>query len=197
MDLLNREERWSYVVFLQTLGKYLEVKSEMGETKDIHFRLARASLLKYADWMDENEYPYLDKPEQLEFPTSTWAAQELRKVCVFLLAARWARPGEGSRYRNRGVAFFDHARNFLSQAPDAATVRNLALILGQVPLLQHVAEKPPDWELNLPFIEDAFPPKRVFTPQKIQAKINLKSILLTLGVSGLLRLIRFVANRNR
>ena len=40
--------------------------------------------------MVEHERPYLDHPEQLEYPTETWAAQELRKANVLRWAARYA-----------------------------------------------------------------------------------------------------------
>ena len=52
------------------------------------YSYARITLLRYADWMAEHEYPFLDKPEKLEFPTETWAAQDMRKVEVFQWAAR-------------------------------------------------------------------------------------------------------------
>jgi hypothetical protein len=192
LDLLNREERWSYVVFLQVLGRYLDAKAELGETADMAFRLARASLLAYAAWMADHEYPYLDRPEQLEFPTSTWAGQELRKVNAFLYAARYAPPGEGRRYLGKAEAFFAKARDYLAAAPDPDTVRNLALILGQEPLLRHCREAGDAWELGLPWVTEKFPPKRTFVPQKAQAKRNLKATAATLGVAGLVRLAAFV-----
>lgn len=212
MDLLNREERWSYVVFLQSLGKYLEAKREAGEAgagadagdagradqvADGPFRMARASLLRYAAWMLDHEYPYLDKPEQLEFPTSTWAAQELRKVHAFLYAARWAPPGQGKRYRDKADAFLAKAKAYLAAAPDPATVRNLALILGQLPLIRHVEEAGDAWELRLPAPEGPYPPKKVFVPQKIQAKKNLKAIVATFGAAGVARFALWLAKGKR
>ena len=73
-------------MFLQSLGKYLEAKAERGELDDA-YAYARASLLYYADWMVKNEYPYLDRPEKVHFPTETWPAQELRKCDALCLAA--------------------------------------------------------------------------------------------------------------
>ncbi len=52
------------------------------------YAYARASLLHYARWMAEHEYPYLEKPEILEYPTETWAAQDMRKSEIFDYAAR-------------------------------------------------------------------------------------------------------------
>ena len=87
MDMLDVENRWMYTVFLQALGKYLDLARE-----DNHAELwsyARDSLLLYAQWMLKNEYFYLEKPEKLEYPNETWAAQEIRKSNVFWLAAKY------------------------------------------------------------------------------------------------------------
>ena len=67
LDLLDAENRWSYTVFLQALGKYLEHRADRGLV-DAHYAYARAVLLKYAEWMSANERPYLDSPERLEYP---------------------------------------------------------------------------------------------------------------------------------
>lgn len=53
----DAEYRWSYLVFLQIVGKYLNLKRELGEI-DYHYCYARESLLAYASWMDKNERPY-------------------------------------------------------------------------------------------------------------------------------------------
>ena len=82
-------------MFLQALGKYLEYRAERGLV-DAKFDYARAVLLKYATWMCAHERPYLDTPERLEFPTETWAAQDIRKAAVFEFAARHT-PDPGAR----------------------------------------------------------------------------------------------------
>ncbi len=100
-DPLDAENRWSYTVFLQALGKYLEYRAERGLV-DAKFEYARAVLLKYATWMCAHERPYLDAPEQLEYPTETWAAQDIRKAAVFEFAARHTRD-DGARARLPGA----------------------------------------------------------------------------------------------
>ena len=87
LGLLDAERRWSYTVFLQVLGKYLEHRAELG-LLDREFEYARTALATYATWMAEHERPYLDHPERLEYPTETWAAQDMRKAAVFEFAAR-------------------------------------------------------------------------------------------------------------
>lgn len=86
MNLLNAELRWMYTIFILALGRYLDLKQAAGDL-DTAFHRAREILLYYASWMAENEYPYLDKPDILEFPTETWAAQDMRKADVFAYAA--------------------------------------------------------------------------------------------------------------
>ena len=90
LDPLDAENRWSYTVFLQTLGKYLDYRADRGLV-DERYGYAREVLLNYARWMSEHERPYLERPEQLEYPTETWAAQDIRKAAVFEFAARHAR----------------------------------------------------------------------------------------------------------
>ncbi|EAQ98939.2 hypothetical protein [Congregibacter litoralis] len=87
--LTNIEEHWFYVVLLQALCRYLTLKKDLGELDDDFF-YARDCLLHYADWMVENEAPYLTKPERLEFPNHTWTAQDLRKANVLFWAAYWS-----------------------------------------------------------------------------------------------------------
>lgn len=130
IDPLDAENRWSYTVFLQVLGKYLEYRAERGLI-DAHFEYARAVLLKYALWMAANERPYLDAPERLEFPTETWAAQDLRKAAVFEFAARHT-SDERTRasFMARADSFVDYAIATLLQSPTGRLTRPLVLLLA-------------------------------------------------------------------
>ncbi|HUY91149.1 MAG TPA: hypothetical protein VMV10_20590 [Pirellulales bacterium] len=85
-ELLDIERRWSYPVFFTALARYLDLKAEAGELDEM-YAYAQASLVRYAVWMQEHERPYLDRREELEFPTETWAAQELRKANVLRMAS--------------------------------------------------------------------------------------------------------------
>ena len=85
----NVEVSWFYTAFFQSLCRYLQIKEELLSLDD-DFYYARDTLLHYANWMAENEYPYLHKPEMLEFPNHTWTAQDLRKVNVLLFANYYA-----------------------------------------------------------------------------------------------------------
>ena len=100
------EHRWSYLVFLQVLGKYLDYKVGLGET-DYCFHYARESLLHYAGWMVENEVPYKEVLHKVEIPTETWPAHDVRKCHVLHLAARYGRPADCQKYSERAGFFFD------------------------------------------------------------------------------------------
>jgi hypothetical protein len=128
-DLLNAERRWSYVVFLQALGRYLDEKALRGEY-DCEYEYARASLVHYAGWMAEHEYPYLEKPEILEYPTETWAAQDVRKSEVFAFAARHANGAVRERFLGRSSFFFDTSLATLAASPTRSLARPVVLLLS-------------------------------------------------------------------
>lgn len=100
------EHRWSYLVFLQVLGKYLEVKARLGET-DYHFYYARDSLLHYAAWMLGHEVPYKQVLHKVLLPTETWPAHDIRKCHVLHLAARYATGDRREAFRGRAAFFFE------------------------------------------------------------------------------------------
>jgi hypothetical protein len=128
--LSDPESRWSYTVFLQALGKYLEYRFERGLV-DMEYQYAQAGLLHYARWMAVHETPYLDRPERLEFPTETWAAQDIRKAAVFEFAARHAPVAtERSQFLARASFFFDAAVSTLSARPTCALTRPVVLLLA-------------------------------------------------------------------
>ncbi len=102
------EHRWSYIVFLQILGKYLDWKVEKGETEEREFHYARESLLHYAQWMAKYEVPYMDVLFKADIPTETWPAQDIRKSNVFKYAAKY-----GDKY-NR-VNFLKKSEFFLEE----------------------------------------------------------------------------------
>jgi hypothetical protein len=141
LGLLDAERRWSYTVFLQVLGKYLDYRVE-SDLVDAPFDYARAALLHYAEWMAEHERPYLDRPEQLEYPTETWAAQDVRKAAVFEFAAAYAEAGERrERFLDRAHRFFNYAVTTLEAMPTRTLARPIVLLLAygfQRPLSGHV-----------------------------------------------------------
>jgi YetA-like protein len=166
LELQDPERRWSYTAFLQILGSYLDYKVERGEIDAMH-GYARASLLRYGHWIAAHEYPYLDKPEILEFPTETWAAQDIRKSVVLDLAAKYAEAADWSRFRERSEFFYRTALATLSAMPTRAMSRPLVLLLSYGFVRGH--------ERVLPSLDMAsadrgvLPPRQVFVPQKTRA----------------------------
>jgi hypothetical protein len=127
-DLLNVEPRWSYTVFLSVLARYLGLKADVGEV-DFMYAYAHASLLRYAEWMLGHEVPYFDHPEKLEYPTETWAAQELRKANVLRLAAACADGLLRGRLVRRAAELSDRGWSDLMRFASRHTARPIALLL--------------------------------------------------------------------
>ncbi|MCP4189071.1 MAG: hypothetical protein GY768_00430 [Planctomycetaceae bacterium] len=129
MDLLDAENKWSYTVYLQAIFRLIEMKEQI---KDPDFdQYLRESFLRYARWMAEHEQPYLKNASELEFPTETWAAQDLRKGNVLLMAAFIADQSEAKLFKSRGDQILESAWSSLTNFPTATNTRTLVLLLQQ------------------------------------------------------------------
>ncbi|MEW6428236.1 MAG: hypothetical protein AB1568_09410 [Thermodesulfobacteriota bacterium] len=106
LRLDDPEYRWSYLVFLQVLGKFLDLKTELGEA-DYIFHYARESFLHYADWMTKHETPYKDVLHKVDIPTETWPAHDVRKCCILLYAAKYGPAEREDTYRQKALFFFE------------------------------------------------------------------------------------------
>jgi hypothetical protein len=172
--LLDVENRWSYTVFLVVLARYLDLKAEAGEL-DYMYAYGRASLLHYAGWMVEHEEPYFDHPDKLEFPTETWAAQELRKANVLRLAAAHANEPLRQRLLRRGSELAQRAWHDLQSFASRYVTRAVALVLVEglrdcyfrLPSAADKPRGPIDCDFGLP---------QDFVPQKVRVKAQLKSL---------------------
>ena len=187
-NLLDAERRWYYNLFLQSLGRYLWVKHQHGE-HDSMYGYARTCLLHYAKWMIDNEYPYLTKPEILEHPTETWAAQDMRKCEVF----QWASLHAGGELREslleRAKFFFDYSTETLSTMETRTLCRPIALLLSNgysrawfenhndIPKLPQPTNDKNKVDFGMP---------QQFVPQKIQAIKRAKAIFVCGAIAGLL-----------
>lgn len=173
-DLLNVELRWSYTVFLSVLARYLSLKAESGEI-DFMYAYAHSSLLHYAQWMLRHEVPYFDRPEQLVYPTETWAAQELRKANVLRLAAACAQEPLRDRLLRRAEALSDRGWRDLMRFTSRHAARPIALLLveGLRDVFFRTSNTP-----NLPEPSGSFDfgwPE-AFVPQRQRAKARLKTL---------------------
>lgn len=183
-ELLNAEMRWSYTVHLQTLFKFLDVSVAAGR-KDDSYWYARESLLHYARWMADNEVFYLDQPEKLEFPTETWAAQELRKGNVLLMAALCSsNADERSRFCVRAEGIYTRAWNSLLSFETRNYTRPtiLALQLGLTEtVLRERLEKEGLPERTPRSFEPGLPATFVSQKQEIKRALSSPGSLMHMG----------------
>jgi hypothetical protein len=184
-NLLDAENRWFYTMFLQSLGRYLDYKAERGEL-DAQYAYARASLLHYARWMADHEYPYLEKPDILEYPTETWAAQDMRKSEVFKYAALHATGIERTRFLERSDFFFRYATTTLVELKTRTLARPVVLMLSygfMHAYFQHFPDvcapqpREPRHEFGLP---------ERFVPQKVRALNRFKALVVAGGIAAFL-----------
>ena len=159
MDLLNAELRWMYTIFLQALGRYLEIKKSMNSFDD-QFLSARVVLVNYAEWMADNEYPYLEKPEILEFPNETWAAQEIRKSDIFAIAAWYAPKELKELFIEKSHFFYETVFKQLQQFETRYYTRPLAIVMTNgMPCLEMIRNQD-SLEQNLPDYDENWKPVR-------------------------------------
>jgi hypothetical protein len=173
-DLLDAERKWFYTMFLQALGKYLDEKGERDEL-DAMYAYGRASLLHYARWMAMHERPTLDHPERVEFPTETWAAQDIRKSDVFYYASKHATDVEREQFRERGAFFFRYATETLHGMPSRVLARPVIVLLTSGTLHSWFATHVHP-SANQPLAHASFGVRAPFTPQRVTAVRRAKLI---------------------
>ncbi len=184
-NLLDAENRWFYTMFLQALGRYLDYKAELGRV-DFLYAYALASLLHYARWMAENEYPYLEKPEILEYPTETWAAQDMRKSEIFDHAARHTTGPERERFRERAEFFFRYSTTALAGMPTRTLCRPVVLLLSYGFQRAYFLRRPDESAPPPSQTPTDFGSPEVFVPQK--ARVKKRLVLLAGAFAALLAL---------
>ncbi len=128
-ELLNPNVRWFYSIFLQALGNYLDIKREM-DKPDAMFAYGRASLIHYARWILEHEYPYLSKPERLDYPNyATRAAQDLRKCNILLFASKYSDGSVKESFLEKADYFFYTVIDYLKPLETKNLTRPLAIVM--------------------------------------------------------------------
>jgi hypothetical protein len=167
------EYRWSYLVFLQVLGKYLDAKQELLEL-DFHYHYARESLLHYASWIADYEQPYKDVLNRVLIPTETWPAQDVRKAHVLYLAAYHCGGEHYERFRDRADFFFGRCLSDLLSFKTAYFTRPL-VILSVYGLANEYHRR--QFEYNDVSRENAheFGAPRRFIPQRAGVRATLHS----------------------
>jgi hypothetical protein len=189
LDLLEAELRWSYTVFLSVLGRYLGLKVQ-ADRRDAMYAYARGCLLAFAAWMVDNEIPYFDRPEKLEYPTETWAAQEFRKANVLRLAAQYASEPLRSRLIGRGNELAERAWSDLLRFESRDVARSVALVMAEGSRDSYWRRCPVE-EMPGPVERAGFGAWQAFVPQKRRVMDRLRT---PHGVLHVLRRLMSVEN---
>jgi hypothetical protein len=199
-DLLNAEESWSYTMFLSAVDRYLTIKAERDQIDEM-YAYAQQSVLHYARWMVTHERPYFDDPEQLEFPTETWGAQEMRKANVLRLAAAHATESEVSGMIEKADELTERAWHDLLRFDSRVCTRPLALMMAEGTRSEFLRTSGASQaEVHAGDLEFGVPQSFVSQKQRVLARVN--SPLGTVHVAirlmrptAIVRLMGFVARR--
>lgn len=127
-DLLDTETRWSYLVLLASIARYLRIKKDV-DGQDDHWNFAKESLLHYTEWMLNHERPFLRETKDLEFANDTWTAQDIRKAMLMFQAAELD-PMKAEPYRTKANEWLDYVISSLRISPELHLTR-LQIILLQ------------------------------------------------------------------
>jgi hypothetical protein len=179
LHLDDPEHRWSYLVFLQVLGKYLAKKLEIGES-DYGFHYAREALLHYAEWMAEHEVPYKDVLHKVEIPTETWSAHDVRKAHVLHVAASYSPEPQHTRFDERATFFFDRCMTDLLGFSTAHVTRPL-VILCNYGSVENYFRRHKCAPLHSAVHNHAFGSRAAFVPQRARLRSSLTSNLTVLA----------------
>ncbi|NQZ87194.1 MAG: hypothetical protein HRT54_06400 [Colwellia sp.] len=132
-DLKNIEESWFYTIFLQAVLRYLFAKREVNQI-DSSYNYANNLLIHFSNWIVNNESPYLNTPEKLEYPNHTWAAQDIRKANVLYGAYYFSRDNEkvANICKNKADEFYFYVYDSLTNEKTRTCTRILAILMQNV-----------------------------------------------------------------
>jgi len=162
-NLGDVEYQWSYTVFLQILGKYLDFKIEHHEI-DTMYAYAQASLIQYAQWMLTHEVPYQQVMHKVKIPTETWPAQDIRKSNVFKFAAKHSEGGLRESFLHKADYFFQSCVEDLRGYSTCHLTRPIVLLLVNGYMHASFTANPDQQGVILAAYPDFGKPKP-FTPQ--------------------------------
>jgi hypothetical protein len=189
---MDHERRWSYTVFLQSLGKYLDLKGDFGE-QDFMFHYARESLIHYARWMLENEIPFRQCLDRVEYPTETWIVHDLRKSNVFELAAKYGKMEYRKRFLQRAEFYFQRCFSDLEEFETKTFTRPLVMMMNYGNMHSFFQNYPTTWEESKSHNFN-FGQPQMFRPQQSEAFSRAKMIavfVLLLAGACISMLIKF------
>lgn len=181
LQLGEPEHRWSYLVFLQVLGRYLDTKVALGEL-DYAFYYARDALRHYAQWMAAHEVPYKRALHKVKIPTETWPAHDVRKCHVLHLAAQHSTGAQRTLFTERAAFFFEHCLRDVLSFDTAYLTRPLVIlcVYGHVHGYFQKYSTDPGALVTGPHAHDfgepaAFVPQRAYLRTALREKLDLMS----------------------
>jgi hypothetical protein len=184
LDLLNAELRWFYTMYLQALVR-LVATLHRDPNRRMEFAYGQACLMHYCRWMVEKEHPILDHPERLQYPTETWAAQDIRKWHVLAEAALWCPdPSWSKKMRDKAEFFFVNSVRQLASFETKSLCRPVVLMMNygwQRPVLKR-AEPIGD---VVPLEVSQFGEPKHFQPQRQIAVARAKRFIVASAIAFL------------
>lgn len=178
LKLNDPEFRWSYLVYLQVLDKYLCLKLELNEIDWMYF-YGRDSLIHYGKWILKNEVPYKDVLHKVKIPTETWPAQDIRKAYVLNCVAKYTSPKERKLFLHKAKFFFNRCLEDLLKFDTAYLTRPMVIlcVFGfQQAYFDNIKNSFPDIPLKHNY---DFGEPEPFIPQKYRWKTSLKKNIKT------------------
>jgi len=130
-DLLDAELRWSYLVMLQSVCRFVAVCEADGLAPEA-VEYAGACVCRFAEWMAEHEQPFLARAEFLDYPNETWVAQDLRKAWI-LRAAASLYPDKREVFLRVADEFVEAVSSGLRTSRNAVHTRIIILLLQNRP----------------------------------------------------------------
>ncbi|QDV82898.1 hypothetical protein [Planctomycetes bacterium TBK1r] len=187
LQLLNAELRWSYPVALHALLRFVEI---VGDVDSKTSSYAISSVMHYARWMASNERFFFDDIDQLEFPTETWVAQDLRKGTLLMAIASHLESSESKTIYKIGERHFDSAWRDLMGFESKHFTRPAAIVLQQLPIAWQSR-----WRFKNNFKHESswrdrdinYPARQQFVTQKddIRSKLRSPKGLVSLGMRAI------------
>lgn len=127
-NLLDVETGWSYLILLTAIARFLHEKRMINELDD-SYQYAAHSFMAYAEWMRENEKPFLADTEQLEFPNHTWVAQDIRKAMLMFQAAELAPKDRANSFRETAERWLTDSSSILNTSNERGFSRVLIILM--------------------------------------------------------------------
>jgi len=120
------EGSWFYTVMLQEVADYLQLKRQENSLDESFTRILHA-YFHYVEWMLENELPFLEQEDKLEFVNNTWTAQDMRKANIFYIAYELASANR-ILYKNKAQYFREYVIKSLNDSDSPWYTRVQAIL---------------------------------------------------------------------